>query len=703
MQSYASERIHTIGLFGHGGSGKTTLTEALLLTAKAIPRAGRVEDGNTTSDYDPDEQRRQTSINLSVAPVEWHDHKINLIDVPGYADFAGEVLATMRIIDGAIIVLDAAGGVEVGTELAWEAAKAAGVPRILFINKLDRENADFYRCVQQAHDVLDASVIPLQVPIGDQREFKGIISLRKQRAWMLNDKRDGSFEEANIPADMIAAEEEWREKLIDKIAATNDDLIEKYLEGGADALTQEELQRGLLAGIANGSIVPVFCGSALQVGGMAQLLSGILDSMPSAAQNTTAAKELLSGKDTELKTDPKGPLAALVFKTIVDTYGKISYLRVFSGSLHANSTAYNPRTHKDERIGQLFLVRGKEQMPVAELRAGDIGIATKLAEAQTNDTLTVQDKPLQIAPINYYPPAFTGKIKPRTRADLDKLGPAVHHMAEEDPTLIISRDSVTGETLLSGLGETHLQIVAERMKRKFGADVEIDLPKVPYRETIRGKAEAQYRHKKQTGGAGQFADVSIRIEPVTYDPARTDTLEFVNAIVGGVIDRSFIPSVEKGVRAAMHEGVLSGNEMVDVRVELFDGKMHPVDSKDIAFQIAGHEAFKIAATKASPVIMEPIYQMDVIVPDHYAGDIMSDMNTRRGRVLGMLPDGNGRTTITAHAPLAEIQRYVSDLRAITQGRGRFSMQFDHYEDVPAHLAQQLIDELKKEHAHSQGH
>ncbi|HEU5013027.1 MAG TPA: elongation factor G [Roseiflexaceae bacterium] len=699
MRTYGPSQLHNVGLFGHGGCGKTTLLEALLLTAKAISRAGRVEDGNTVSDHDPDEQKRQMSINLSVAPIEWKNDKINIIDVPGYADFAGDVAAAMRVIEGAVIVLDAAGGVEVGTEAVWNAAKAAKVPRILFINKLDRDNANFFRTLEQAQQMLDESIIPMQIPFGGQRDFHGIISLRRKRVWMISDKHDGSFEEADIPEHLEAVEEEWREKLIDKIAATNDDLIEKYLDQGADALTPEELQRGLRAGIANGSIVPVFCGSCAQLAGMAQLLDGILDSIPSAARVPVQATDLTTNKQITLKTDPGEPLAALPFKTIADPYGRISYLRVFSGELHANSTVYNARSGKDERIGQLYVVRGKEQIAVQSLVAGDIGAATKLADTLTNDTLCSRERPLQLAPIAFPKPAFTGTIKPKTRADLDKLGSSLHHMIDEDPSLQISRDAQSGETLISGLGESHVQIVAERMKRKFGTDVDIELPHVPYRETIRGRAEAQYRHKKQSGGAGQFADVTIRVEPIDMT-GREDPLEFVNAIVGGVIDRSFIPSVEKGVRAAMHEGVVSGNEMIGVRVELFDGKMHPVDSKDIAFQMAGREAFKIAAQQANPVIMEPYYALEITVPDQYAGDVMSDMSTRRGRVLGMLPTGDGYTTISAQAPLAEVLRYATDLRSITQGRGRFSMEFDHYEDVPPHLAQMLAEEQKKEHVHA---
>src|SRR6266545_2955704 len=647
MRSYRPEKIHNVGLFGHGGCGKTTLTEALLLTAKAITRAGRVEDGNTVSDYDPDEQKRRMSINLSVAPIEWKDAKINIVDVPGTTDFAAEVAAAMRVIDGAVIVMDAAGGVEVGTEAVWEAAKAANVPRVIFVNKLNRENANFFRTVEQAQQMLDDAVIPMQIPIGAQREFKGIISLRRQRAWLVSDKRDGSFVEADIPAEMEGLEQEWREKLIDKIAATNDDLIEKYLEGGADALTPDELQRGLRDGIANGSIVPVFCGAADQVAGMAQLLDGLLDSIPSAARKTTTATDLLSNKTIELQPKPSEPLGALVFKTLHDPYGKISFVRVFSGELSSNSSVFNPRTRKDERIGQVYLVRGKEQTAVASIGPGDIGVATRLLDITTNDTLCSHDRPLQLAPIAFPAPAYSATVKPRTRADLDRMGGALHNVVEEDPSLQMTRDAQTGETVLSGLGEPHLQIIAERMKRKFNVDVDLELPRIPYRETIRGKAEAQYRHKKQTGGAGQFGDVTLRVEPLPPDPTREDPLEFVNGIVGGVIDRSFIPSVEKGVRAAMSEGVASGNHVVDVKVTLFDGKMHPVDSKDIAFQIAGHEAFKIAAQKAQPVIMEPIYALEISVPDQFAGDIMSDMTTRRGRAMGMLPDGSGRTTINA--------------------------------------------------------
>ncbi len=701
MQAYGPEKIHNIGLFGHVGSGKTTLTEALLLTAHAITRMGRVEDGTTVSDCDPDEQKRRMSINLSVTPLEWHGDKINLIDTPGFADFAGDMAAAMRVIDGAVIVLDAAGGVEVGTEMVWDMAVQAGVPRMLFINKLDRENANFFRCIEQARERLDAAVIPMHIPIGAAKDFRGIISLRQQRAWLISEKHDGSFVEADVPPEYDAQMHEWRTQLIDKIAATNDDLIEKYLEGGEDALTREELLQGLRAGIANGSIVPVFCGSALQVAGMAQLLSGIVDSIPSAARKQVEATDLNSGELVTVQPSANAPLTALVFKTLADPYGKITLFRVYSGEVRSNSAVLNSRTRHDERLAHIYNVRGKESSEVTVIGPGDIGMTTKLTDTTTNDTLCAHDRPLQLDPIHFPRPAFIATVRPHSRADLDKLGTSLSRMMEEDPTLQTSRDQETGETLLSGLGESHLSIVAERMKRKFDVSIDIELPRIPYREAIRVRAEANYRHKKQTGGAGQFADVTLRVEPLEPDPTREDPLEFVNEIVGGVISRGFMPAIEKGVREAMAEGLLAGNPIRGVRVAVFDGKEHPVDSKEIAFKTAGKEAFKLAALRANPVITEPIYQLEITVPDQFAGDVMSDMSTRRGRVLGMLPAGRGKTTITAQAPLAEIQRYATDLRAMTQARGIFTMVFDHYEEVPQQLIGSLIDQYKK--SHENGH
>ena len=699
MKEYGPERIHTIGLFGHGGSGKTSLAEALLFASKGSNRLGRVEDGSTVSDYDPDEVRRRMSVNLAVIPVEWNDNKFNFIDVPGYADFRGDAAAALRVLDGMVLVLDAAGGVEVGAELLWHMARAANIPRIVFINKMDRDNADFAATVAQAQAMISEAVTPMHLPIGAARDFKGIVSLRKRRAWLHHNGKDGAYEDADIPAELSDQAIAMADGLIEKIAVTNDDLTEKYLEQGADAMTGSELRAGLRAGIGNGSIVPLFVGSATTLSGVPQLLDGILDAIPSAARRVTAATDLLSGDEFLLETRPNEPLAALVFKTLADQYvGRLSYLRVFSGELHSNSTVRNARTGRDERIGQLYRVRGKEQTPINKIGAGDVGAVTKLGDTVSGDTLCHADRPLMLRGIPYPQPAFTGTIAPHGKGDLEKLGNALHRIVEEDPTLRISRDPQTGETLLAGLGESHLQIVAERMKRKFDVNVDINIPRIPYRERVQGTASSTYRHRKQTGGAGQFAEISLRVEPLPDDPERTDPLQFVSEIVGGVVSRSFWPAIEKGVREAMSQGVLSGNPLVDVKVAIFDGKEHPVDSKEIAFKTAGKHAFREAVRKANAIVIEPIYQLAINVPDEYVGDVLGDLNgNKRGRVHGMEQVGNRRTVVTAHVPLAECQRYATDLRSMTQGRGDFTMEFAHYDDLPAHLAQGVIAQSTHQH------
>lgn len=699
MKEYGPERIHTIGLFGHGGSGKTTLAEALLFASKGSGRLGRVEDGSTVSDYDPDEIKRRMSVNLSVIPLEWNDNKFNFVDVPGYADFRGEAAAALRVIDGMVLVLDAAGGVEVGAELLWQMARAANIPRIVFINKMDRDNANFERTVEQAQKMLSDAVTPMHLPIGTARDFKGIISLRKRRAWLHHSGKDGAYEDADIPADLSDRAITMADALIEKIAVTNDDLTEKYLEQGADAMTGTELRAGLRAGINNGSIVPLFVGSATTLSGIPQLLDGILDSIPSTARRVTTATDLVTHEEFLLETRPDEPLATMIFKTLADQYvGRLSYLRVFSGELHSNSTVRNARTRRDERIGQLYQVKGKEQTPVAKIGAGDVGAVTKLADSLSGDTLYHPDRPLRLRGIPYPQPSFTGTIAPHGKGDLEKLGNALHRVVEEDPTLQISRDPQTGEILLSGLGESHLNIVAERMKRKFDVSVNVSIPRIPYRERIQTTVTTTYRHKKQTGGAGQFAEVSMRVEPLPPDPGREDPLQFVSEIVGGVISRSFWPAIEKGVREAMLMGVVSGNPVVDVKVAIYDGKEHPVDSKEIAFKTAGKQGFREAARKAHATLIEPIYQLDINVPDEYVGEILGDLNgNKRGRVQGMEQVGSGRTVVTAHVPLAECQRYATDLRSMTQGRGDFTMVFSHYDDLPAHLAQQVVAQATHHH------
>ncbi len=700
MKDYPAERIHNIGLFGHIGCGKTTLAEALLFKAGALPRVGKVEDGTTTSDYDPDELRHHMSMHLSVLPLEWHDHKLNLVDTPGFADFLGDVTAALHAVDGAVIVIDATAGIEVGTERVWEQATRAGLPRILVINKLDRDNANFERCIAQARELFGEAVTPMQIPLGVAADFRGIIGLRTQQAWLHDGT--GGFETTTVPAAADAAMHRWRTALIDRIAATNDDLIEHYFTDGEDGLSPAELRRGLHDGIVSGSIIPVFCTAATSMAGIHHLLNGFIDSIPPAAERAFAATDATSGEKVMLKTDVAAPAVAVIFKTLSDSYGRMSFFRMVQGTVRTGDTIHNANGHKDERNIHLAFVRGKDQTSTNCLGAGDIGVALKLNEAMTGDTLTAGTA-IRIAPIPFPAPTFTAVVKPHGRHDLDKLGLALGRMAEEDPVLQIGRDSVTGDTLLSGLSETHIELVAERMAHKYDVNVDVALPSVPYRETIRRVAEGHYRHKKQTGGAGQFADVTLRVEPLPPDPNRTDPLEFVSAIVGGVISRGFWSAIEKGVREAMAEGIIAGNAVHDVRVVIFDGKEHPVDSKEIAFKTAGNHAFKLAAANADPVLLEPIYNLEITVPEQFSGDIMSDISTRRGRVTGMLPDQQERTVISAQVPLAECQRYSTELRSLTQARGQFSMQFAHYEEVPDYLIKNLIAQRNNEptpnHAH----
>jgi elongation factor G len=695
MKAYKTEAIRNVGLFSHGGTGKTSLVEAMLYGTKAITRQGRVEEGNTVSDFDPDEIKRHQSIQLTLAPVEWQDHKINILDTPGYAEFVGEMKAAMRVSDGALILLDAVGGVEVGAEQAWHMAEEAQVAaRLLFVNRMDRENADFLKAVWQARELFSKGVTPLQLPIGSQQNFRGVIDLLHRKAYIYKDLHgDGSFTEGPIPADMQKAVDTFRSELIERAAETDDELTLKYLEG--ESLTDDEIIQGVLNGIRSGKIIPALCGAATCNIGIAQLLDALVTYVPSpdhcGAVTVTRAG---SSETTEIDPTPGSPLTALVFKSQVDRYGTLSLFRVYTGTLHSDSTVHNTSKNKDERIGQLMELRGKEQHPIVEVVAGDIGAVAKLAETTVGDTLAAPGQPYVLPGIDFPSPVFQAAIHPRTKTDLDKLGPALTQLAAEDPTLHTSKDPYTGETILSGMGENHVHIAAERMQRKSGVSVDVALPHIPYRETIKKKVpHALYRHKKQTGGHGQFAEVVIELEPID-----SGEFEFGERVVGGSVPKNFIPAVEKGVREALVEGILAGYPVVNIRVVLVDGKFHPVDSSEMAFKLASSQAFKEGAQQGQPVLLEPIYTLHVTVPDRFSGDIMSDMNSKRARVLGMTPQGNGTTLVEAYAPLAEVQRYVSDLRAITQGRGTFSMEFHGYEEVPAHLATAVVESAKALHA-----
>jgi len=686
MKEYPTEQLRNVVVLGHGGTGKTSLAEAALFATGAISRLGRVDDGNTTSDYDPDEMKRKISISLSLLPCEWNGHKINVIDTPGYADFLGEVKQGVRAADAALVVVDAVSGVEVGTDLAWGYADEAqaGLPRLVLINRMDRENADFAAAVRQVQERFGKRCLPLHVPIGAQDAFQGVVDLIDMQAF-LGEKADAGA----IPESLGAEVSSYREQLIEAIAETDDTLINKFLEGAE--LSQDELRKGLRAAVCSGSVVPILASSAGKNIAVPRVLQALAGYAPSPADRGEIQAHDESGGEVSLKADPNGPLAVLAFKTSADPYvGKLTYLRVFSGTLKPDSQVWNANRKAQERIGQLFHMRGKTQEHATSLPAGDIGAVAKLAETTTGDTLCTRERPVLLEPIGFPTPSYRLAVYPKTKADLDKLGTALGRITEEDPSLRVSRDHDTNETVLSGLGESHIEVAAERMKRKFGVEVELVTPRVPYKETITVARQAEYIHKKQTGGHGQYARVAIEVEPL----AKGSGFEFVNKIVGGSVPKQYIPAVEKGVHEALREGVLAHYPLVDLRVTLFDGKEHPVDSSEMAFKLAGAQALKKGAQEASPVLLEPVMTLRITVPEEHTGDILSDLNGKRGKVLGMTPQGSS-TVIEALAPLAEVQRYATDLRSMTQGRAYYTMEVSHYEEVPSHVAQKVIQEAEK--------
>ncbi len=685
MKEYKTDQLRNVVLLGHGSSGKTSLSEAMLFNSGAINRMGRVEDGTTVSDYDEEEIRRRISLSLSLLPCEWKGHKINIIDTPGYMDFVGEVKSATRVADLALILVDAVAGVEVGTELVWQYADEVGLPRAVFINKMNRDNADFRRTLQALEQAFDATFVPVQLPIGSQANFQGVVDLINGQAL-----RGPQAEAGEVPADMADEVEELRISTMETAAEGDDELITKYLEG--EELTEEEVRQGLKAAMLTGEVVPVFCGAATENLGIIPLMDALIALAPSPRERGPVVAQTPAGEEEELLPDEAGPLAALVFKTAADPYvGKLTYFRVYSGTMVSDARVFNSRAREEERIGQLYVMRGKEQIPVARLYPGDIGAVAKLAHTLTGDTLCDRGYPLILPGITFPSPLYSVAVYPKTKSDQAKMGPTLTRICEEDPTLRWHQDPSTRETILSGMGEAHVNIAVRRMANRFGVSVETRLPKVPYRETITQVARAQYRHKKQTGGAGQFAEVHLRVEPLPRDTG----FEYGWEVFGGAISSSFQPSIEKGIKQVMEQGVIAGYPVVDIKAVVYDGKEHPVDSKDIAFQIAGREVFKLAVQQAGPVLLEPIYRLTITVPEEFTGDVMSDLNTKRARVQGMDQRG-GKSIIQALAPLAELLRYATDLRSLTQGRGVFTMEFSHYEEVPAHLAQQIIEQAKQE-------
>jgi len=676
MKSYRTEQIRNVGLFSHGGAGKTSLVEALLFDSKTISRLGRVDDGNTVSDFDPDEVKRHISVSTSVVPCEWQDTKINLIDAPGYADFIGEIKSAARVADTALILIDATGGVEVGTEQVWGFAAEHNLPRIFFINKLDRENANFFTALESLQQFFGQNVAALQIPVGKESGFRGVVDLISQKAWLYNNSRDGKFETAEVPADLKAKATELREKLVERIVEADDELMMRYLDG--EVIGEAELIATLPKAVASQLLYPVLAGSATANIGVNQLLDFL-------AQAATPPHD--AGTDC----DPHKPLSAIVFKTVADPFGRITYFKVINGTFRGDGQLFNATKNKSERVGQVYLLRGKEQIPVQSVEAGDIGAVVKLQETNTNDTISAPDKATQLKQIEFPAPLYRASITPKTKADLEKMGTAINRLLEEDHTLSVARDLGTAETIISGMGESHVQIAAERLQRKFGVSVTIDLPKVPYRETVMGTNKAEYKHKKQTGGHGQYGHVLIEVMHTDHDE-----FEFTESVVGGSVPRNYIPAVEKGIREALGEGLLAGFPVVNVRVNLYDGSYHPVDSSEMAFKIAASQAFKKGALGAKPVLLEPVVNLKITVPDAAMGDVMGDINSqRRGRVLGMDQLGNGFTVVEAQAPLAEVQRYATDLRSMTQGRGIFTMEMAHYEPVPQNIADHIIEQAHK--------
>ena len=694
MKTYDAKDIRNVLLVGHGGSGKTTLMEAMLFASGAITRMGTVEDGNTVSDHDPDEQRRQISVSLAVAPIESKDTKINVLDAPGTADFVGDVRSAVRAADAVIVVVSAVDGVEVQTEFAWELAVQEDLPRAIFVNKLDRERADFQATLDQLVSSFGNQVAPFELPIGAEQEFSGIADLLHEKADLY--PSGPHAEESDWPEEIHAMADPAREKLIEAVAESDDALIEQYLEEGT--LPEEIITRGAKDGFANARLAPVFVGSASKAIGIDRLLDFIVEEFPSPQERKPLKVIAKGGEERERTSDPSGPLTAFVFKTVSDPFvGHITMFRVFSGKVRPDSSMHNATQGTDERIGQLFALKGKEHETVSEVPAGDIGAVAKLPHTHTGDTFATKDDPVQLPSVELPEPLLAYAISPKTKGEEDRLATGLARLREEDPTFRVARNDETHETVIYGMGEAHLGVQMERLKAKFGVEVEAKPAKIAYRETIRARAKAQGRHVKQSGGHGQYAVCEIEVEPLP----RGEGFVYEDKIFGGAIPQQFIPSIEKGIVKTMSEGVLSGNPMVDIKVTLVDGKFHSVDSSDMAFQIAGSLALKEVVEQAGVALLEPIVQLQVTVPESFTGDIMGDLNAKRGKIQGMDQLGGGKQVINAMVPQGEVARYVIDLRSMTGGRGAFSMTFSHYEEMPQHLAQKVIDEYQ--HAREEAH
>lgn len=676
MQGFAAASIRNIVLLSHSGTGKTTLSEALLYATKAISRMGKVEDGNTASDHEPEEVKRTSSIQTSLIPVLWKSHKLNFLDTPGYDDFLGEVISALRAADGAILLVAAPTGVEVGTERAWSLCQEWGLPRLILITKMDREHANFQGALESVQQRFGRRCIPIQLPVGAEQQFQGVVDL-------LNPS-------AEVPPEVAEQWQAARERLVEAVAETNDELATKYLEG--EELTQEELLVGLTRGVLSGQLVPVLVAAATQLVSIEDLLEAAVHLLPSPQQRppveTTPAS---GGEGVSLSPDAQGPLVAQVFKTTADPHvGKLSFFRIYSGTFHGNSEVWNATRGQAERIGNLFVLRGKTQEVVPELPAGDIGVVSRLTVTTTGDSLGNRNRPLILEPTQFPTPNYGMAVSPKSKADLDKMSSALSRMLEEDPSLKLVRDQDTSQSVLYGFGDTHLEMTVEKIRRKFGTELLLQTPRVAYKETLSAPAKVEYRYKQQSGGHGHFAHVFLRLEPLP----RGSGVEFALEVVGGAVPREFFPAVEKGVRRACTEGALAGYPIVDVKAVLYDGSSHPVDSASMDFDIAGYYGLKKGFLEGSPLLVEPIMRLRVTVAEQYTGDVIGDLNSRRARILGMTPQ-DGTTTIEAEVPQAEVMRYAIDLRSLTQGRGSYTVELSHYEEVPSQLSQRIIDQAKR--------
>ena len=689
MKDYRTENLRNIALLGHGSSGKTTIAEAMLYNTGVLDRFGRVEDGNTVTDYDPEEIKRRISISAATAPCEWRENRINVIDTPGYFDFVGETIASLKVVDGAVIAVDSIGGVEVGVEKAWDLVSEDMKSCMFFVNKLDRENASFSKVVEQLREVFGNKVVPFALPIGSEADFKGVVDIIEMKAKI----REGNKTvDGDVPADLKAEAEEYRNTLMESVAQTDEELMDKYFNG--EEFTREEIIKGLRHGVVSRDVVPVICGAAVKNIGIEVLMDTVLNYMPSPVD--VPSPEAINPKDNErieVKVDASAPFSAQVYKTIADPFvGKISMFKVVSGEITTDMEVLNSNKGKKEKLSNLFLLRGKKQVAADKLVAGDIAAVAKLQYTTTGDTLCDAGNIVVFEPADFPAPSISMAIEPKSKGDEEKISSGIQRLVEEDPTLKVEKNTETKQTLISGMGEQHLEVVTKKLQNKFGVEVVLKDPKIPFRETIKKSAKAEGKHKKQSGGHGQYGHVWIEFEPILDGSA---DFEFVDKIVGGVVPRQYIPAVEKGLRDCIEEGVLAGFPVVNIKCTLYDGSFHPVDSAEMPFKIAASLAYKKGMADANPVLLEPIYQVEVLVPDEYMGDIIGDLNKKRGRILGMEPSGKLQK-VSAEAPLAEMFKYATDLRSMTQARGSFSMNFVRYEEVPSQIAQKIIEAVNTE-------